>query len=187
MPRLALVSLTIPRIARAGALAGLVLAAGVAVSACATEAGAHIGQRAPDFTLVRADTGETVSLSDLRGQTVVLNFWATWCPPCRAEMPELEAAYLEQGYPDDLVVLGVNQEETVEQVMRFMDDFSLTFPVVLDTDAAVRKRYAVPGLPATFFIDREGVIRARTYGPVFGTLLPDGIAAAVRGGDDGRY
>ncbi|PKN81271.1 MAG: thiol:disulfide interchange protein [Chloroflexi bacterium HGW-Chloroflexi-9] len=173
----------IGRLLRACALAGVVLGTGALVSACSAEAGAEIGQRAPDFSLVRADTGETLSLSDLRGKTVIVNFWATWCPPCRAEMPDLQGAYDERLAAGDLVILGVNEEEGAEQVQRFIAEFGLTFPVVLDKDAAVRRRYNVPGLPATFFIDRDGIIRARSYGPVFGNLLPDGIAAADRGGE----
>lgn len=184
----------IRRIARTAAVTGIATAAALALVACAAgegaaevpggpKTGSEIGQQAPDFSLVRADTGETVALSDLRGKTVVVNFWATWCAPCRAEMPDLEAAYRERLEAGDLVILGVNQEESAERVNQFVADLGLTFPIVLDRDAAVRKRYSVLGLPATFFIDRDGIIRARAYGPVFGNLLPDGIAAADRAGE----
>lgn len=137
----------------------------------------ELGVEAPDFVLETAATGEQVRLSDFRGQTVVLNFWATWCVPCRTEMPDLQAAYEN----DDVVVLAVNQEESDAAVQRFVDEFALSFPVVLDRQGDVRAHYNVIGLPATFFIDPDGVIRARTFGPVFGDILPQGIQAARSG------
>ncbi len=187
-------STPIRRLVRSAALFAASATVAVAFVACssgdgageasgATNTGNEIGQQAPDFSLVRADTGEAVALSDLRGKTVIVNFWATWCAPCRAEMPDLEAAHQERLEAGDLVILGVNQEESAERVNEFVEDLGLTFPIVLDSDAAVRKRYSVLGLPATFFIDRDGIIRARAYGPVFGNLLPDGIAAADRAGE----
>lgn len=133
-----------------------------------------IGVEAPDFVLEMAGTGEHVRLSDFRGQTVILNFWATWCVPCRTEMPDLQAAYED----DDVLVLAVNQQESDAAVERFVDEFDLSFPVILDREGSVRAHYNVIGLPATFFIDPDGVVRARNFGPVFGDILPEGIAAA---------
>ncbi|MEX2373436.1 MAG: TlpA disulfide reductase family protein [Dehalococcoidia bacterium] len=138
-----------------------------------------IGGRAPDFVLEAPGTGELVRLSDFQGRPVVLNFWATWCVPCRTEMPDLQAAY---GAGDDVLVLGVNAQESDPAVQRFIEEFGLTFPVALDRQGRVRQHYAVIGLPATFFIDATGVIRGRTFGPVHGDLLPEGIEAARRGG-----
>jgi peroxiredoxin len=140
------------------------------------------GEPAPDFALRLVDSDEVVRLSDFRGQTVLLNFWATWCPPCRAEMPEFQAVY-EGRLPDgDFVVLAVDLEETDAQVQRFLDELGLTFPVAMDHAGEVARHYGVRGLPATFFIDRDGIVRERVLGPVFGNLLHDGIAAADRGG-----
>jgi peroxiredoxin len=139
-----------------------------------------LGQPAPDFVLQDARSGALVSLSDFRGRIVVLNFWATWCPPCRAEMPEFQRTFEERG--DNLVVLAVDFQETDEQVRAFLDEFGVTFPVVMDRDGKVRQHYGVLGLPGTFFIDREGIVRGQNYGPVFGDLLSDGIAAAERAG-----
>lgn len=141
-----------------------------------------VGQTAPDFVLEALGTGEPVRLSDFRGQTVVLNFWATWCAPCRAEMPEFQEAYDARLQAGDLVFLAVNFQEVDVQVQRFVDEFSLTFPVVMDRDGDVRRHYQVLGLPATFFIDRDGILRSQNLGPVFGRLLQDGISAADRGG-----
>jgi len=139
------------------------------------------GVLAPDFALLTPEGGRLV-LSDFRGKTVVLNFWATWCPPCRAEMPELQAAWEERQSSEDFVVLAVNLDETPFEVNRFFEDFGLTFPVVLDVGGSVADHYGVRGLPATFFIDPAGVLRSKNLGPVFGELLPANIAVADAGG-----
>ena len=145
------------------------------------------GDAAPDFLLTVLD-GEPVRLSDFRGKTVVLNFWASWCPPCRAEMPEFQALWEQRGPDgsDDLVILAVDRirEDTVGDVADFVEDFAVTFPILFDTsNRDVEARYGVRGLPSTYFIDAGGVIRARNLGPVFGDLLPNGVAAADAGGD----
>ena len=139
-----------------------------------------VGQPAPNFILPSL-TGEPINSADFRGQTLVLNFWASWCPPCRAEMPELQALAAERQAAGDLVVVGVNflAEDTVEAAASFVDEFQLTFPIVTGMpDGSVAERYGVRGLPATFFIDREGILRKINLGSVFGDLLADGVAAA---------
>jgi cytochrome c biogenesis protein CcmG, thiol:disulfide interchange protein DsbE len=115
-----------------------------------------VGHPAPDFTLT-AVTGEAVTLAALRGQPVVLNFWATWCPPCRAELPELQAA--SERLQGEVAIVGVNQAEDAERVRTFVADLSLTFTVPLDERGQVSRAYNVRSLPTTFFIDRNGVIR----------------------------
>jgi peroxiredoxin len=138
---------------------------------------AKVGELAPDFVL-KAPSGELVSLSDFRGKTVVLNFWATWCPPCRAEMPDLQEAFDERAADDDFVVLAVDLGEQSGEVQGFIDEFELTFPIALDSDESVAGNYGVLGLPASYFIDTQGIVRSVNLGPVFGNLLPDGIALA---------
>ena len=142
----------------------------------------ELDQPAPDFLLTNLD-GENVRLSDFRGKTVVLNFWASWCPPCRAEMPEFQALWDARGTEgtDDLVIVAVNflREDTVSAASNFITQQEFTFPVVFDTTAGdVGVRYGVRGLPATFFIDRNGVVRKTALGPVFGNLLETGVADA---------
>ena len=133
---------------------------------------------APDFTLTRFDTGEKVSLSDLRGKPVILNFWATWCRPCRAEMPTLQAAY--ERYGDDLLVVGVDQGEEGAVVGPFLEEFGISFPILLDGDMAVGREYRILGLPTTFFIDSQGIIRGVHAGEINSAILAEGIVEIAR-------
>jgi thiol-disulfide isomerase/thioredoxin len=121
------------------------------------EVAARIGALAPDFSLDSLEGGK-VSLSDFRGQPVLLNFWASWCGPCRAEMPEMQRLK-EEHAADGLVVLVVNAGEDEGAAQRFLDSLGLDFEVGLDRDLSVTREYRVLGLPASFFIDREGIVR----------------------------
>ncbi len=127
------------------------------------------GRPAPDFTLPQPGGGE-LTLADLRGKAVVLNFWASWCGPCEAEMPELQEAarkYGEQG----LVVLGVNQGEPEEIVVDYLERLGITFPIVLDEAVQVSELYRVNSLPTTFFIDRDGILRDQVIGQMNTAVL----------------
>jgi len=122
------------------------------------------GFLAPDFTLDNLQ-GEKVTLSGLRGKIVVINLWATWCPPCRAEMPALENAYKQ--YKDSgVVVLGLNvtNQDSEREVPLFVEEFGLTFPILLDRDGSVSALYQLRGLPTTYFVNREGIIRTVVVG-----------------------
>jgi peroxiredoxin len=122
------------------------------------------GQLAFDFTLDDV-SGQRIKLSDLRGRPVVINFWATWCPPCRQELPALQSAY--QRFRDQgVVLLGVNLKENVETIQNFTTQFGLTYPLLLDRDGAVSERYQVRGIPTTVIVDADGVVRARHVGPL---------------------
>jgi thiol-disulfide isomerase/thioredoxin len=133
------------------------------------------GQAAPGFTLTDL-AGRQVTLSDYRGRPVVINFWATWCVPCRKEMPDLEAAarrHREHG----LVVLAVNVHEGPALVKPFMDDLGLREIVpLLDTNATAVARYQVVGLPTTYFIDRQGQIRDIHMGPLDAASIAQKLA-----------
>ena len=126
---------------------------------------------APDFE-TETPAGEKVSLKDYRGKPVILTFWATWCEPCKKEMPEIQAAY-EKHQEEGLVVLAVNFGETKEKAEAFVKQMGLTFPSLLDRRANIAERYGVVSLPVTFFIDREGIIRERVVG---GTLTKESIS-----------
>jgi len=112
------------------------------------------GEPAPEITLPNL-AGETVSLSDFRGRPVMVNFWATWCGPCRVEMPLFLNAH--DTY-DELVVLGVNSQEPPETVQPYVDGMGLRFPIVLDQSGLYSLIYRVDALPTTIFIDREGIV-----------------------------
>ena len=117
-----------------------------------------------DFTLADMD-GETHSLSDLRGQVVMLNFWGTWCPPCRREMPSMERLYNK--YKDQgMIVVAVNQWENEDIVFEFTGRLSLspTFPILFDRESRVAEQYKVKGLPTTYLVDKSGKIRYRAMG-----------------------
>lgn len=133
---------------------------------------------APDFTLTRFDTGEAISLSDLQGKPVILNFWATWCGPCRAEMPALQAAH--ERYRDDLLIVGVDQGEERAVVEKFLDEFGISFPILLDPDMTVGHDYRILGLPTTFFIDSQGIIRGVHAGQLNSAILAEGIVDIAR-------
>ncbi len=135
------------------------------------------GYRAPGFSL-RTMEGGTLSLADLRGRVVVLNFWATWCPPCRAEMPafqRLYARYADRG----LVVIGINatKGDDLAAVFAFRQQYHLTFPILLDEAGQVNRSYRVSALPTTFFIDPQGIIRDVVVG---GPLSEAAIEARLR-------
>jgi peroxiredoxin len=114
-------------------------------------------QTAPDFTLTSL-SGETVSLSDYTGQVVLVNTWATWCPPCKAEMPAINTFY-ETHKQEGFVVLAVNSKEDAQTVKTFIEANGFSFPVLLDTQAEVTNLYQVRGLPTSFIIDRDGFIQ----------------------------
>ncbi|MGG3470505.1 redoxin domain-containing protein [Neobacillus pocheonensis] len=126
----------------------------------AAKEGLAIGAKAPDFEL-KTLTGETVKLSSLKGKKVMLNFWATWCPPCKAEMPEMEQFYKEKG--KDIVILAVNIDPQLD-VQKFIDENKITFTIPLDTEDKVNGAYQVLSIPTTYFIDSNGIIQNKFTG-----------------------
>jgi thiol-disulfide isomerase/thioredoxin len=134
-----------------------------------------IGEPAPDFVL-RDLGGAPVRLSDLRGRVVFLNFWATWCRPCKKELPDIQRMAGE--YPDDLAVLAVNLEESPEEAAAFLRENGLSLPALLDRTGAVYRQYRLNGLPDSFFIDREGRIAAIQYGYLTESMMRDRLARA---------
>lgn len=130
--------------------------------------GPKVGMRAPDFALPDVRTGTLVRLSDFRGRPVLINFWATWCGPCRVEMPELEAAYKrygDQGFT--VIAVDVKIDEDIPVVVAFVDELGLTFPVVRDVTGDVEiELYNVLGYPTSVFVDRNGIIRYVHRGPL---------------------
>lgn len=118
--------------------------------------------QAPTFELEDMD-GEWHRLEQYRGQVVVVNFWATWCPPCREELPSLQRLW-EDKRDQGLVVLGVNVGEDAERIFFFTADYPVDFPLLLDRDSAVIEAWPVRGIPTTFILDREGRMAYRAIG-----------------------
>ena len=147
-----------------GVVLTLILVSGLVVAGCSpgTTQGVQVGNPAPDFQLQDLD-GQPVALSNLRGKAVLLNFWATWCPPCRREMSYIQEIYDE--WPEEwLVVLAINIGESASKVREFIQNYGLSFPVLLDTKEDVAQKYNIRGIPTTFFIDKDGIIRVKIVG-----------------------
>lgn len=129
-----------------------------------------VGERAPDFALLSvADNSSVVRLSDFRGRPVVLNWFASWCGPCRAEIPEYQAA--QDALGDDVVFLGVNLAESPETAAGFLQSLGATFPALLDADGSIADHYRLRGMPTSIFIDADGVVQAIWTGRVLGSQL----------------
>ncbi len=137
-------------------------------------------RRAPDFTLTALD-GTGVSLSQFKGQVVLINLWATWCPPCRAEMPTIQRVY-EQNRTRGFIVLAVNLREEPSTVNAFMRQRGLTFPALLDTDGQISATYQAYVLPSSFFVDRRGIIRAVYRGPMPRSVIAGTVDQLLREG-----
>ena len=136
-----------------------------------------IGKLAPDFTLADLD-GNTVRLSDLRGKVVFLNFWTTWFPACRVEMPDIEEVY--QKYRDqDVVVLGIDFQESTDTVRAFVEAGGYSWVFLMDTTGEVTVRYGIRPIPTSFFIDKKGIIRAAAIGAMTAALMEANLARAM--------
>ena len=137
--------------------------------------GASVDMPAPDFELFDL-SGQKTSIQDQQGQVVLLNFWATWCGPCRVEMPEFQDRF--EQYDDQLSVLAVNFDEDEEAVASFVNELGLTFNILLDPGAKVQELYQVQFYPTSFIIDKEGIIRYQHVGILTASQL-DGYLSEV--------
>ena len=126
----------------------------------------EVGALAPDFVL-QTPEGESYRLSDLRGQPVLVNFWATWCGPCRVEMPAIQATY-QARQDEGFVVLAVNHTSTdsIPAVVAYGEELGLTFPLLVDPGSEVQGLYRIRAYPSSFFVDESGVIQATHFGPM---------------------
>ena len=142
------------------------------------QVGTSIGEMAPDFTGITLD-GETIRLSDHRGKIVLVNDFASWCGPCLIETPHLVDVYnAEEG---EVVFIGINLEETEADVASYRDEFDVPYPLILNPDGKLTEIYRPIGLPTSWFIDSEGVIRYVHAGPMTASMLREAITAIREG------
>lgn len=137
----------------------------------------EVGDQAYDFTLMDLDN-QQIALSDFRGRPLLINFWATWCAPCRLEMPEIQRAF--ENYQDQgLMVLAVNQQETAPMVRSFFNELGLTFTPLLDSEGDVGRAYGAVGLPSTFFVNSSGEVTAIHRGILTEGQIADYLALTL--------
>ena len=139
---------------------------------------ADVGQRALELRLPLAGGGE-VDLAHYRGQVVLVNFWATWCGPCRAEMPAMERAYQTHG-PRGFAVLAVDVQEREPEVLAFLREVGATFPSAIDANGEATRAWRAVGLPTSFLIDRQGIIREVRVGPFTDEMLEERLTRLLQ-------
>ena len=147
------------------AIVVMILTSGLLITGCTAgsePSTAVIGQAAPNFELQNLD-GQSVSLNDLKGKPVLINFWATWCGPCVSEMPYIQEIY-DEWSGKGLIVLAINIGDSSSEAEQFLQNHNLSLPVLLDTGKVVARRYNIRGIPTTFFIDKDGIIQEKIIG-----------------------
>lgn len=143
---------------------------------------ADVGRAAPDFLLQTPDGGQ-VRFSDFRGSPVLVNFWASWCTPCRQEMPEIVKTY-DARRADGLVVIGVDVQEPDDTVRGFAQEFGMMFPIAIDRTGSVAEAWRISGpakgIPSSYFIDATGIVRVRATGPMTAETLNENLAKVLQ-------
>ena len=120
---------------------------------------AQVGFLAPDFTLNSLES-QDIGLEYIKGKPIILNFWASWCPPCKAEMPAFQETFQEYGESDlQIIAINATNQDSLTEVTQFIKEYGITFPIPLDLTGTVSADYQVHSLPTTFFIDKSGVIK----------------------------
>lgn len=149
---------------------------GVDLVGVAAKEGLNQGDIAPDFELKTLD-GNKVRLSELKGKKVIINFWATWCPPCKAEMPHMQNYYEEFSEEENVEILAVNltSGDRLENVESFIDDYRLTFPIPMDTKGEIGKTYQAVTIPTSYMIDTNGRIQNKIVGPMDENMIKNFI------------
>ncbi|MBA3826709.1 MAG: TlpA family protein disulfide reductase [Ktedonobacterales bacterium] len=134
-----------------------------------------VGQTAPSFSAQTAADGKAITLAQFKGHPVVINFWGTFCIPCRSETPLLQRTYAAHSAAG-LMILGIDQAEPADSVAQYGKDYGLTYPLIPDGNLTINKAYGVTALPVTYFIDAKGIIRSATNG----VLSPGSLASGLQ-------
>jgi cytochrome c biogenesis protein CcmG/thiol:disulfide interchange protein DsbE len=159
-----------------GLIIGLVLGATILLGSPTSQrvqAPPTIGKPIPEFNLILR-SGENITNKSILGKPVIINFWASWCPPCREEMPLLEKIYQEN--KDKIILVGINLDDSEATVDEYLDEYQLTFPVGIDQSGKVSTIFYARSLPVTFFFDREGIMRAQHLGMLTESLTAKYLA-----------
>ncbi|GKW45125.1 peroxiredoxin [Planococcus sp. NCCP-2050] len=154
------------------------LALGSDVDFLPTDEGLAKGELSPDFELTTLE-GEKVKLSDYQGKKVILNFWATWCPPCRAEMPHMQNYFEEHAAGNNVEILAVNlttEDRGIDKVQNFVKEYELTFPIPMDKKGDIGTLYQAVTIPTSYMIDTEGRVQNKIVGPMNETMMKEMIA-----------
>ncbi|UJF25972.1 peroxiredoxin [Planococcus sp. 107-1] len=154
------------------------MALGSDVDFLPTEEGLAKGELSPDFELTTLE-GEKVKLSDYQGKKVILNFWATWCPPCRAEMPHMQNYFEEHAAGNNVEILAVNlttEDRGIDKVQNFVKEYELTFPIPMDEKGDIGTLYQAVTIPTSYMIDTEGRVQNKVVGPMNETMMKEMIA-----------
>ncbi|MET0786650.1 MAG: redoxin domain-containing protein [Paenisporosarcina sp.] len=143
----------------------------------AANEGLNKGEQPPDFELTTL-AGDQVRLSELKGKKVILNFWATWCPPCKAEMPHMQNFYEDYAKNENVEILAINLtgSVSVETVEEFVEDYGLTFPIPMDKEGTIGQKYQAITIPTSYFIDTEGKIQHKVVGPMDENMIQDFVS-----------
>ena len=155
----------------------------ITLTAAASGPAPKVGREAPDFT-VQTLGGQTYKLSDFRGQPVWINFWASWCPPCRAENPDIQAVY-EANKADGLVVLGIAIGEDDGTVRGYVDRTGLTYDIGLDRGTDIAAKYRIVGIPTHYLIDRDGILREWRIGSMSKKTMEKKVAEIMVAAEGG--
>jgi peroxiredoxin len=142
------------------------------------EQGISKGDSAPDFELTTLN-GEKVKLSDYKGKKVILNFWATWCPPCKAEMPHMQEYYEKNAEKENVEILAVNltsMDDGKDKVQEFADGYELTFPIPLDVEGTVGEEYRAFTIPTSYMVDTKGLIQHKIVGPMNEDMMAEMVS-----------
>ncbi len=175
MPRKRLdwIILTVVAVLLGSAWIGMTEVKASALNTADKPARAALGYPAPDFTLY-SPSGQKVTLSTFHGKPIVVNFWATWCPPCRGETPYFVTA--AQQWQGEVTIVGVDVRETPDMAPPFMAEFGIKYPIVLDVDGEVAGVYHIVSFPTTYFVDSKGTIVQIDNGPLTAALLQTRLA-----------